>query len=97
MASGVMMPLHTAPDTIHERTDKPGFIKIKNCSVKGESQEYKKTSLGLGQNICTPPKKKKNIYIYMCVCVCVFNKELLSKVYKELLKFNKKANNLILR
>ena len=62
--------------------------------MKGESQEYKKTSLGLGQNICTPPKKKK---IYMCVCVCVFNKELLSKVYKELLKFNKKANNLILR
>ena len=65
MALGVMMPLHTAPDTIHERIDKPDFRKIKNCSVKGESQEYKKTSLGLGQNICPPLKKN------ICVCVCV--------------------------
>ena len=74
-------PTYSTKGTIHD------FRKVKNYSAKGKSQECKKTSLGLGQNICPPPKKY----------ICMFNKEFLSKVYKELLKFNKKANNLILR
>ena len=48
-------PTYSTKGTIHD------FRKVKNYSVKGKSQECKKTSLGLGQNICPPPQK--NIYV----------------------------------
>ena len=83
MALGMMMTLHTAPKAQSMTSE-----KLKTIPRKAEVKSVRRQALDWDK-IFAPPQKK--IYI------CMFNKEFLSKVYKELLKFNKKANNLILR